>query len=85
MISEKVLGNIKKDHSDKLSVFVEFEWFETEKKRISKIANDGEEIGICISDELSDGDIIAETPEKIYVVEIVPTRLIKVLVSSMFA
>ena len=40
MIIQKILGNIEDVLTDKEIVNVKFEWFELEKKRISKSADD---------------------------------------------
>ncbi len=81
MISDKILDiNI----SDKDTVVrVPMEWFETEKKRLKKIAEDGTEIGICIEENLHDGDVIAQRGEKFYVVDIIPSKVVKITVSDM--
>lgn len=83
MISERVLGNINQIKTDDKIINVPFEWFEVEKKRIAKIADDGTEIGvICKGDVLNDGDILAKQDNKIYVVKIKPSHLIKIDVKS---
>lgn len=83
MIAEKVLGNIKEQPCDKEVVNVSFEWFELEKKRLSKKATDGTAIGVCIPELLKDGDILYETDTAVYVVQVLPCRLIKIKVDTM--
>lgn len=83
MVTEWIVGNIHQTEVKKEIVLVEFEWFELEKKRIKKVASDGENIGIAIDEVLSDGDILAETEEKVYVVKVLPTKLLKVVVKGM--
>lgn len=84
MISERTLGNINNIKTDDKIINVPFEWFEVEKKRIAKIADDGTEIGvICTGDVLNDGDILAKQDNKMYVVQIKPSHLIKIDVTSM--
>lgn len=82
MISDKILDiDIKKENGT--IVRVPMEWFETEKKRIKKLAEDGTEIGICIEDNLHDGDVIARREGKFYVVDIIPSKVVKVTASTM--
>ncbi len=82
MIVEKVLGNISEIKTEKKIETVLFEWFEIEKKRIAKISSDGVDFGIAIDGNVEDGDILAETDNKIYIAKILPSRLIKIKVYS---
>ena len=82
MIIESILVNLKDIKTGKAIVEVSFEWFELEKKRIKKIAADKMELGIAPSASLSDGDILAETEDKLYVVKVLPTDLLKVSVCT---
>lgn len=82
MISDKILKvDIEKENST--MVRVPMEWFETEKKRIKKTAEDGTEIGICIEENLHDGDVIAASGGKFYIVDIIPSKVVKITVSTM--
>lgn len=83
MIADKVLGNIHTDDFEGQQITVPFKWFETEKKRIAKVAADGTQFGICIGDTITDGDILGITDGKIYVAEITESKLIKINVSTM--
>lgn len=83
MIVEKVLGNIGAFETDKKQVKVFFEWFELEKKRLSKTAEDGTKLGICISNLIKEGDILAQTQDSIYIASVMPSHLIKIKVSTM--
>ena len=83
MIADSVLGNIKENKIQKQQINVPFEWFELEKRRISKTAEDGTAIGVCIQELIKDGDILAETEEAVYVAAVVPSHLIKIHVSTM--
>lgn len=84
MISEGILGNINQIETDDEIVNVPFEWFEVEKKRIAKVAEDGTQIGvICTGNCLNDGDILAKENHKLYVVKIKPSHLIQIDVTSM--
>lgn len=83
MIVEKIIGNITEHEINGNRVNVSFEWFELEKKRISKTAEDGESFGICVQEPLKDGDILAKKGDTIYVVSLCPEHLIKVHVHTM--
>lgn len=83
MVADKVLDNIHVHPSDKPVIGVPFEWFELEKKRISKMAFDGMKIGVCIPELLKDGDVLAVGEGKVYAVEVAPSRLIKIHVETM--
>lgn len=83
MVTEHIIGNINRFKTDKKIVPVNFEWFELEKKRIKKTADDGAEIGVAVACTLTQGDILGETDDSIYVVKVLPTELLKVSVSGM--
>ena len=84
MLIEKILGNINEEnHFGKEQIKVNFEWFELAKKRIKKTAQDGTEMGITVDTGFKDGDILAETGDAVYVVDVLPVKLIKVKVNSM--
>lgn len=83
MIADRILGNMITWQEECKVVKVEFAWFELEKKRISKTAEDGEVIGVCIQEKLKDGDIIGRKEDVIYVVDLRPEHLIKIHVHSM--
>lgn len=83
MIVEKVLGNIHQAPPSEQIVRVPFAWFETEKKRIAAKAEDGTEMGISAGGGLKDGDILAKTDDKVYVVAVQPSHVIQIKVSTM--
>ncbi len=83
MIADKILGNVNENPVEKKTVKVSFQWFELRKKRISKIAEDGTTIGVCIPDMLKEGDVIAQTDTSAYVVDVLPSHLIKIQVNTM--
>lgn len=83
MIADKILGNVKQLTTEKKQVKVPFEWFELEKKRLSKTAEDGTAIGVCIATLVKDGDVLGETEDSIYVASVTPSHLIKIQVDSM--
>lgn len=83
MVADKILGNINKDAFSKEIVKIPFEWFELEKRRITKKASDGIEFGIGIDQTLKDGDILAITGDKVYAVEVLSAHLVRVHVESM--
>lgn len=82
MICDRVL-EIDMSKENGAVVRVPMEWFETEKKRIRKVAEDGTEIGICIEENLHDGDVIAKENGTLYVIDIIPSKVVKITVSTM--
>lgn len=82
MITEHIVGNVR-DGVTETVVNIPFEWFETEKKRIAKTAEDGTEFGVCVGEPLHDGDILARENGKVYAVRIAPSRLIETRVFTM--
>ncbi len=83
MIIEQVLGNIHTEKREETVISVPFAWFEVDKKRIKKVAENGTELGVLVKDILKDGDILAEKDGHLYVCEITPSLLTKVHVHSM--
>lgn len=83
MVCEHVLTLSDDELQDKRVVKVPFEWFECEKKRISKTAEDGTQLGIAVDEVIKDRDILAVTDEAVYQVEVLPTHLVCVTVSGM--
>lgn len=83
MIADKILGNTDTWQEECQIVKVKFAWFELEKKRISKTAEDGENIGVCIPELLKDKDVIGRKDNVIYAVELEPEHLIKIQVHTM--
>ena len=83
MVVDKIVENRKDYQSDDNVIPVFFEWFELEKKRISKKAEDGTEIGIQVENELKDGDVLGIQGDKVYVVQVLPAKLIKIHVDTM--
>lgn len=82
MVVEKIIGKRDEYVTDKQICDVYFDWFELEKKRIKKIAQDGTEIGIVVSEQLMDGDVLFESAGKIYVVSLKESDLIKININS---
>lgn len=83
MIIEKIAGPAGTADVGKIQVAVPFEWFELEKKRIKKTAADGMEMGICVDEKLKNGDVLCETEDKAYVVQIQDSMLICIHVDTM--
>lgn len=85
MIANRISGNIISDtFSDgKLNVPIEFEWFEADKKRMRKVAEDGTEFGVAVGATIADGDVLAETADKRYFARIRTAQLIEIPVRSM--
>ena len=84
MVIDKIAGNIFEngDFSESKIVYVDFEWFELEKKRLKKIAPDQTEFGIIMEIPLKHGDILLEKEEMLYVVNVRKTKLIKAFVKN---
>lgn len=80
MVVDKILGHL--GETEKRVDPVRIDWFERDKKRMKKISAEGVEIGICADRPLNDGDILYEDDEKVIVVEISETDLIKIQVTD---
>lgn len=85
MIAKEITGNVISQHYDdgKLNVPIEFDWFETDKKRMRKVAEDGTEFGVMVGRTIKDGDVLAETDDKRYFARIRTAQLIEIPVDSM--
>lgn len=83
IIVEKVIGNVNTDKYTKTPVRIPFEWFELEKKRLKKTAENGTEIGFAVGEPFEDGDIVAEDESSIYVIDVLPVKLTEIQVDSM--
>lgn len=73
IIVEKIIGI--KEGIDKRKIPVELEWFECEKGRLKKVAEDGTEFGIAVTELLKEGDILWENEMVQYYIKIKPTLL----------
>lgn len=84
MIIDTILGN-RKDYQigDRAIDTVGIEWYESEKKLLRKTTKGGEEIGIRIQTPIEDGDILYEDENRVIVVEILPSELTVIPVSTM--
>ncbi len=82
MLVSRVLGNTSVDPITREIVDVIFDWHELEKHRIKKTASDGLELGIMVDNLLTEGDILAQTNAKSYVVKVRPTELLKINIHS---
>lgn len=83
MLINAVLGNLR--HESKWTNFpidyVDFEWYELDKKLIRKQSIAKQDIGIQLtrqSSSLNDGDILAQLDNRILVVRVVPTQAIAI-------
>lgn len=83
MLVECICGKISEYTGNKEVCEVLFDWYELEKKRIRKTAQDGTEIGIALEEPMMEGDILGESEEKIYVVVLKECDLIKLSIDSM--
>ena len=84
MIFDKVLGHYHEQDKKKV-VKIPVEWYEVDKKILRKTTSEGEEIGIKLIEKtkLKEGDILEETEEKIYIIEIVPCDVIEIAPTTM--
>lgn len=78
MVIEKIYGKSNDLPAGASVVKVSFEWFELDRKRIRKTAEDGTELGISSDEPLHDGDILAKDGNTFYVVSLLPADLIRV-------
>jgi len=80
LVVDHIIGAADHLQSEKKTVRVMFEWFECEKGRIMKTAEDGTEMGIAVSGGVKRGSILFETEDTIYVSDITPCHLIEIKV-----
>lgn len=73
IIVEEIIGT--REVIDKRKVAVDLEWFECEKSRMKKTAEDGTEFGIAVAKHLKAGDILWENELVQYFIRIKPTTL----------
>ena len=75
MIAEHILGNVR-DGVTETVVNIPFEWFETEKKRIAKTAEDGTEFGVCVGEPMQEmGRLCFELGNRHLSLKIEPDRV----------
>lgn len=88
MLCEKILGNINEEKfKNKKIDYVDIEWHEAFKKIHKKTSHNGEEIGIRLDNNilvkgLNQGDVLCETDDIIYAVNIPECEVIAVSVLS---
>lgn len=82
-VIDHILENEDQLPPEKKIVKVMFAWFECEKGRIAKLAEDGTELGIAVAGGVKRGNVLLETEEKAYVVDIIPCRLIEIRVKRL--
>ncbi|MGN0182125.1 MAG: urease accessory protein UreE [Candidatus Ornithomonoglobus sp.] len=81
MIVEKISGRF----GGKTSKYVDrvyVDWFERDKRLLKKTSSGGVEIGMRLEEPLCDGDILYEDKNRIIIVEMNKTVLIKISVSD---
>ena len=83
MVCSKIFGNVSNVHTDKTMNCVSVEWFETDKKILRKVLDNGQEVGIRCDKKLEDGDILFEDDKSMIVVRVAPCDLISTSVRSM--
>lgn len=85
----EILGNLADYNIDgRQIVYVDFEWYELNKKIQIKCGENNREIGICLDENvliygLMADDILFETEHEIYAVRIIPCEVVKVSVGSL--
>lgn len=82
IVVEKVLANVEQTPVTKPTVPVLYEWFECERRRLRKVAQDGMEFGIAIPGGVKVGDILYETETVCYVVCLKEVHLISIAIHS---
>lgn len=82
IVVEQVLANIEQNPATKPMIPVLYEWFECERRRIRKTAQDGMEFGIAIPGGVKVGDILYETETACYVVCLKEAHLISIAIHS---
>lgn len=81
MLSEQfIMREMNEDNRN--IVKVPFEWFELDKKILSKVAENGERILISTDKILHDGEVVAVEDKIKYVVDVIPCRLIKINIKT---
>lgn len=84
MIIEKIVGNIKTAAADgRRKDSVQLDWYEREKKLLSKVSEGGETIGIRVDKPIEDGDILYQDEDRVIYIDILPTELIHISVHTM--
>lgn len=83
MITEKIIGNLVETSPDVPVDYVEIDWFEVEKRRIRKTTQGGRDIGIAVSQNLRDGDILYLDDKLCVAVKLTSCPLIKIRVHTM--
>lgn len=84
MIVEKVIRNLKNSSGEEKKLDrVYLEWYELGKHTFRKTTESGKEIGIRISEHLTDGDVLYEDAQELICVALKPTKLTRVAVTTM--
>ena len=87
LISSEILGSLKDKNYDGTVDYVDFEWYEVNKKIHLKKSRGGQEIGIRFGDfvlhhGVKQDDILAIAGRTIYAVNILPCEAIKISVED---
>ncbi len=86
MVTESILGNLESFTINSREVEkVYLEWFELEKKRIKKVTDKGEEIGILVPSDrrLQNHDVVYADVKRIIAIEQLPCDLTTIYVDTM--
>jgi len=83
MVIETILGKKPENSGGKIIETVSFEWFEMNNKILKKVSSKGTEIGLRLSQPLSDGALLYEDNEKIICLELLPCETTRAHVHDM--
>lgn len=82
IVIEQIAGHLGDQPLEKPVIPVPYEWFECERRRIKKVAADGTELGVAIPSGVKSGDILYESDQGCYVVQLTKAHLISVAIHS---
>jgi urease accessory protein len=82
MLIEKISGHTAPREGVRVDT-VEFEWFELSRRVMKKMSSSGEEIGLRLTEPISDGDVLYEDDTRAIVAALLPCELIRVAARDM--
>ncbi|MDR0819234.1 MAG: urease accessory protein UreE [Oscillospiraceae bacterium] len=62
--------------------YIDFEWFETDKKILRKTSRGGDDVGLRLSSRIHDGEVVYQDGEKTYIAKILPCKLLRITAAS---
>jgi len=88
MIIKEKIGSLKEiDINDRVTDYLELEWYETTKRILHKKTNAGEEVVLKFlngSQNLTEGDVVYEDEQSLIVISIKPCEVIVIRPNSMY-